>query len=100
MSALLPKADIRTQLRDVRFVPKADISPRASFYPYGRQQECRRNHLQVAGRSLSDETPRMTLNASEPCSDSGCKATVRPDPPTSTLAPPPTTNPTSPDAPT
>jgi len=25
MSALLPKADIGTQSRDVRFVPKADI---------------------------------------------------------------------------
>ena len=26
MSALLPKADIGTQTRDVRFVPKADIT--------------------------------------------------------------------------
>jgi hypothetical protein len=30
MSALLPKADIETQSRDVRFVPKADIGGRHS----------------------------------------------------------------------
>jgi hypothetical protein len=60
----------------------------------------RASHLQVAGRNLSDETPSTTLNAIEPCSDSGCRATVRPEPPTSTLAPPPTINPTSPDTPT
>ena len=29
MSALPPKADIGTQLRDVRFVPKADIAVHA-----------------------------------------------------------------------
>jgi len=28
MSALPPKADIETQSRDVRFVPKADIGPK------------------------------------------------------------------------
>ena len=27
MSALPPKADIGTQLRDIRYVPKADIGP-------------------------------------------------------------------------
>ena len=31
MSALLPKADIETQSRDVRFVPKADIGGRQCY---------------------------------------------------------------------
>ena len=32
MSALPPKADIGTQSRDVRFVPKADIADRPQQY--------------------------------------------------------------------
>src|ERR1700733_14078538 len=57
-------------------------------------------HLQVAGRSLSDDTPSTTLTAIEPCSDNGCSAKVRAEPPTSTLAPAPMPRPRSPVAPT
>jgi hypothetical protein len=42
MSALPPKADIGTQLRDVRFVPKADIG--------GAAKERLFNHLIGAGK--------------------------------------------------
>jgi hypothetical protein len=34
MSALPPKADIGTQSRDVRFVPKADILRRSKIVPF------------------------------------------------------------------
>jgi len=35
MSALPPKADIGTQARDVRFVPKADIGLETKFSVHG-----------------------------------------------------------------
>src|SRR5277367_1960734 len=53
-----------------------------------------------AGRSFSADTPSETLMPTEPSRDSGCNAKVRPDPPTRTLAPPPTPIPTSPETPT
>src|SRR5450759_5344188 len=55
---------------------------------------------QNTGRNLSEETPRATLMATEPSSETGCSAKVRPEPPTRTLAPTPTPRPMSPEAPT
>ena len=49
MSALPPKADIGTQLRDVRFVPKADIMHRS-----------KKRRIQCAQRR---EAPRIVLCA-------------------------------------
>src|SRR5262249_44420621 len=54
----------------------------------------------VAGRSCSDERPSTTLSAIDPCSDNGCNAMVRPEPPINTLAPAPRPMPRSPEAPT
>ena len=34
MSALPPKADIKSRIRDVRFVPKADILRRSKIVPF------------------------------------------------------------------
>jgi hypothetical protein len=48
MSALPPKADIETQSRDVRFVPKADILRCSKQWPLG------------AVDSQSREPPRIT----------------------------------------
>ena len=45
MSALPPKADIGTQSRNVRFVPKADIAARAE----SRRFQSRLRHLAVMG---------------------------------------------------
>jgi len=44
MSALPPKADIGTQLRNVRFVPKADILHCSKNGPLERQTDYRESH--------------------------------------------------------
>src|SRR5262249_13699834 len=56
--------------------------------------------LQGTARSWSAETPSATLTATEPSSETGWSAIVRPEPPTRTLAPTPRPSPTSPEAPT
>jgi hypothetical protein len=65
MSALPPKADIRTDLRNVRLVPKADIDGSKSValavlyendhlmpIPYGSGQQCALRALQLVHPSL------------------------------------------------
>src|SRR6266480_7097672 len=55
--------------------------------------------LLYTARSLSIDTPSVILTAMEPSSESGCRAKVRPEQPTRTLAPAPRPRPMSPDAP-
>src|SRR5208282_6223053 len=55
---------------------------------------------QYTGRSLSAETPSATSTATEPSSEIGCSAKVRPEPPIRTLVPTPRPRPMSPEAPT
>jgi hypothetical protein len=48
MSALPPKADIGTQSRNVRFVPKADLSKRSKKAVAGLSLGCIRRHEAAA----------------------------------------------------
>jgi len=86
-----------TMRRDVGF-SRYPLAPYFERDQPARRMTTRREALYTA-RSLSIDTPSAILTAMEPSRESGCRAKVRPEPPTRTLAPAPRPRPMSPDAP-
>ena len=63
MSALPPKADIGTQPRDVRFVPKADILRCSKEQPYSITSSARASRVGGSVRSIALAVLRLRIKS-------------------------------------